>query len=88
MGCQFSLISKLQKNGDVVELCGFTDVGGEGTDCTTLRTGKNQKTLGNYALQLVFLGLNGFRFPFAHFITNGVQGTKLYSLFWRAVVWI
>jgi hypothetical protein len=84
---EMSIQSDLQisKNGDAVELCGFTDVGNEGNDCTILRTGKNEKSLGTYALQFIFLGLTGFRFPFAHFITNGVQGTELYSLFWRAV---
>ncbi|KAH3754220.1 hypothetical protein DPMN_188884 [Dreissena polymorpha] len=73
------------KNGDVVELCGFANAGDEGNSCTILRTGKNEKVVGTYALQFVFLGLTGFRFPFAHFITNGVQATELYGLFWEAV---
>jgi hypothetical protein len=76
---------QLSKNGDVVELCGLSDVGEEGNASTVLRTGKNEKSIGTHVLQFVFLGITGFRFPFAHFITNGIQGTELYSLFWEAV---
>ncbi|KAL3854195.1 hypothetical protein ACJMK2_013473 [Sinanodonta woodiana] len=43
------------------------------------------KSLGNYALQMVFLELTGFRFPFAHFITRQAQASELYTLFWGAV---
>lgn len=58
---------QINKNGDAVELCGFTNLGEEGNNCTTIRTGKNEKKLGTYALQFVFLGVTGFRFPFSHF---------------------
>ncbi|WAR13377.1 PIF1-like protein [Mya arenaria] len=30
-------------------------------------------------------GVTGFRFPFAHFVSDGVQAPKLYSIFWDAV---
>lgn len=33
---------------------------------------------------MVFLGITGFRFPFAHFITDGIQAPELYPLFWEA----
>lgn len=76
---------EIDKQGNVVELSGFTDYGSEGDTCHALRTGTMEKSLGKYVLQLLFLGLNGFRFPFAHFITNGVQASEIYGLFWKAV---
>ncbi|MES9902010.1 MAG: hypothetical protein ABW168_04915 [Sedimenticola sp.] len=76
---------QMSKSGDIVELSGLIDVGDEGNNCHILRTGKNEKSLGTHALQFVFLGITGFRFPFAHFITDGVQAPELYSLFWEAV---
>ena len=71
---------QIAKNGDVVELCGFADVGGEGNNCAILRTGKNEKKIGTYAMQYVFLELTSFHFPFAHFITKEckVQSFTLY----------
>ena len=37
------------------------------------------------ALQMVFWGISGFRFPFAHFVMDGIQASELYTLFWEAV---
>ncbi|XP_053408959.1 uncharacterized protein LOC123565639 [Mercenaria mercenaria] len=84
---EMSIQSDIQicKNNDVIELSGLMDVGEEGNLCNTLRKGKNEKILGTHALQFVFLGVNGFRFPFAHFISDGVQVPELYPLFWEAV---
>jgi hypothetical protein len=84
---EMSIQSDLQicKNGDVIEMSGFMDIGQEGNLCYNMRKGKNEKILGTHALQFVFLGVNGFRFPFAHFISDGIQGPELYPLFWEAV---
>lgn len=76
---------QINKNGDIVELAGFTDIGVEGDLCHTLRKGKPDKQLGTHVLQLLFLSITGFRFPFAHFITDNVQASELYGLFWKAV---
>lgn len=76
---------QIMKNGDAVELEGFVDLGPEGNTCKTLRTGKNEKQLGNHVLQFVFVGLSGFRFPFAHFLSNQVQATELHTLFWESI---
>lgn len=73
------------KNGDVVTLIGLEDVGKEGNVCSTLRKGKMERTLGTHILQFMFLGISGFRFPFAHFTTTNVQAYELYLLFWDAV---
>ena len=76
---------QINKNGDVVEIVGFTDLGEEGDLCYSLRKGICNNILGNHVLQLLFLGVTGFRFPFAHFVTDNVQASELYGMFWKAV---
>ena len=76
---------EIDKKGDIVELTGFTDYGKEGNLCHALRGGTQERRLGKYVLQLLFLGTSGFRFPFAHFVTNSIQASELYGLFWKAV---
>lgn len=76
---------QLSKCGDVVEIVGFTDIGEEGDLCHSLRKGNLNKNMGTHVLQLLFLGITGFRFPFAHFITDNIQASELYGLFWKAV---
>lgn len=76
---------QISKSGDMVELSGLVEIGEEGNICHVMRTGKKDKYLGTHALQMVFLGISGFRFPFAHFITDGIQAPELYTLFWEAV---
>lgn len=76
---------QISKAGDVVELIGFEDLGKEGNMYQTLRKGNHEPTLGTHVLQFVFLGVGGFRFPFAHFISTQVQAPEINSLFWEAV---
>ena len=76
---------QINKTGEVVEIVGFEDIGSEGNACNTLRKGKQEKELGTHVLQFVFLGITGFRFPFAHFVTTNIQAYDIYSLFWEAV---
>jgi hypothetical protein len=66
-------------------MTGLVEVGQEGYACQVLRNAINEQKLGTHVLQLVFLGITGFRFPFAHFISDGVQAPQLYSIFWDAV---
>jgi hypothetical protein len=79
---------QISKNGDVIELVGFEDIGEEGNMCSIIRNGKNEKVLGSHALQFMFLSVTGFRFPFAHFISTNIQGFDLHNLFWEAVGWL
>ncbi|WAR31638.1 LOW QUALITY PROTEIN: hypothetical protein MAR_034180 [Mya arenaria] len=58
---------QISKEGDVIELVGFTVNGVEGDHCHTIRTGTSDKQLGTHILQLLFLGITGFRFPIAYF---------------------
>ena len=41
--------------------------------------------LASHVLQFVFLGNNGFRWPFAHFATKEAQAPELYLMFMDAV---
>lgn len=60
-------------------------MGSEGNACHSIRTGKTDKVLDTHALQLLLVGITGFRFPFAHFITDNIQAPELYPSFWKAV---
>lgn len=73
------------KSGDGIEIVGLVDLGEEGNICKTLRVGKKEKQLGNHVCQFVFLGLTGFRFPFAHFVSDQIQAYDLHTLFWEAI---
>ncbi|CAG2206495.1 unnamed protein product [Mytilus edulis] len=50
-----------------------------------LKSNKNERILASHALQLVFLGSTGFRFPFAHFPASTASGHELYLLVWQSV---
>lgn len=76
---------QIEKTRSGIELIGFVNKGDEGNTCTTLRAGMSEKKLGKHVLQFVFLGLTGFRFPFAHFKRDQIQGYDLHMLFWEAV---
>jgi len=76
---------ELQKNGGVLEMSGFTELGAEGDLCQSLKKGSKDRIMGSHVLQMLFLGLNGFRFPFAHFVTDTIQASQIYGLFWKAV---
>ncbi|WAR24514.1 hypothetical protein MAR_038183 [Mya arenaria] len=68
---------QITKNGDAIELDDLVDVDEEANACQRLRKGKQQKALGTHILQLLFIGLTGFRFPFAHFVTKGIRALQL-----------
>ena len=82
-----SIQSDLQlstKNG-ITNLVGLTDVCEESPVIDTIQTGTKQLKLARYALQFVFLGFSGFRFPIAHFPTDQVSASEIYLLFWKMV---
>ena len=76
---------EITKSGDVVELAGLIDSGVEGNLSHMLRKGKQEREVATHVLQIVFLGVTGFRFPVAHFLTDGAQIGELQSTFWLAV---
>ena len=84
---EMSIQEKLEivKENGCIDMFGFVNLGDEGNNIENLRSGVKSKTTGTHILQLMFTGITGFRFPFAHFISNNVNACELYSLFWEAV---
>ena len=76
---------ELEKRGGNLEMVGFTEMGDEGDYLQALKQGKKSKETGTHVLQMLFLGITGFRFPFAHFICKNLNASDIYILFWEAV---
>lgn len=73
------------KEKGALDLYGFVNLGEEGNNIENLRSGIQSKSAGSHILQIMFTGITGFRFPFAHFVSKNVNACELYSLFWEAV---
>lgn len=76
---------QLERSGSGFRLIGFSATCKEAESCRKLQNKSEQKQLADHALQVVFLGFNGFRFPVAHFPTTTASATELYILFWRII---
>lgn len=77
---------QVEKDGHVHELTGLTNLGKESDLFNKLRKGCTAKSIGTHVLQLLCLGLNGFRFPFSYFLTESIQAFEIYALFfWKAI---
>jgi hypothetical protein len=68
-----------------MKIVGLTDVTEESRYIQILKTHKNDVAIATHALQFLFLGVTGFRLPFAHFATTGAPAYELYLTFWKAV---
>lgn len=66
-------------------ILGFVDLGPESSLMHIMSSKTKEKSLATHVLQFVFLGLSGFRFPFAHFPTTQVKPSDLHFVFWKAV---
>ncbi|XP_070184988.1 uncharacterized protein [Littorina saxatilis] len=73
------------KNGKNQELVGLVEQLKESEQVRLLQNGKVKKQLATHVLQLVFLGMSGFRFPFAHFPVKDSTAVDLYCTVWQAV---
>ena len=74
----------VKSNGEV-RLIGFVDMGQVSENLNTLCTGKKERVLATHVLQFLYIGLNGFRFPFACFPVTQTKAGNLHFLFWEAV---
>ena len=74
----------VKTNGEVL-LVGFVDMGPESKYFNTICTGKKERVLATHVLQFLYIGLNGFRFPFACFPVTQTKAGNLHFLFWEAV---
>ena len=66
-------------------MVGFTEMGEEGDYLQALKQGKRSKETGTHVVQMLFWGITGFRFPFAHFICRNLSVSEIYILSWEAV---
>ena len=75
---------QMKKKGDGFELIGFVENCTESIYMNTLM-GKHEPKLASHALQFLFLGQTGFRFPVAHFATDSANPSEVYLMFWKCV---
>lgn len=47
--------------------------------------GNNTQTMATHVLQIIFLGITGFRFPIAHFPVTEATASEIHCMFHRAV---
>lgn len=78
-------VIEIVRSGDDLELVGFVDMGQEREHTRALKEGVHKQIIGTHVLQLMFQGITGFRFPFAHFVNRQVSASDLYVLVWEAV---
>jgi hypothetical protein len=76
---------QFKKTNGEIELIGFTEVLPESLVFDEIKTNRRERILATHVLQLVFLGITGFRFPFAHFPSTTANGHELYLLLWKSV---
>lgn len=75
---------QLKRTADGFELIGFVELCEESQFINTLM-GHHSFKLATHVLQLLFLGVTGFRFPIAHFPTVQITPHELYLIFWKSV---
>lgn len=75
----------LERYGDTFRLIGFVDMGEEAFLADIIKTKQVTKELATDALQILFLGHTGFRFPIAHFATKCVKAHELYIILWNII---
>ena len=76
---------QFKKRDNDIQLIGFSECTPESIVFDQITTHRRQRTLATHALQLLFLGFTGFRFPFAHFPSTTASGHELYLLLWESV---
>lgn len=76
----------LDKRKGSIKLTGLVNVGQEAKCMKEMNSGSTEARLATHILQLVFLGYDGFRFPFAHYPCEQVNAPELFFIFWQAVV--
>jgi hypothetical protein len=68
-----------------LEFRGLVETGPECAAMPHLQSYDKCIRMASHILQFIFLGYDGFRFPFAFYPTAGVTAPELNILFWRAI---
>ena len=64
----------------------MVEMGPNAANMNFLNDHKREVTLAEYVLQFIFLGYDGFRFPFAYYPTKGANAPEMYFLLWDAIL--
>ncbi|CAC5381154.1 unnamed protein product [Mytilus coruscus] len=75
----------IQKTGDKWSLVGMVDMDSTNNNIDIICNGKKKVQLATHALQFVFHGLTGFRWPVAYFGSNTATAHQLCSTYWKCV---
>ncbi|CAG2223976.1 unnamed protein product [Mytilus edulis] len=75
----------LNVKGERSELVGSIDTGSEAENLRIVKENKVSRKLATDVLQITFLGYTGFRFPIAHYPTDGVKASELYIIIWDLI---
>ncbi|KAJ8318738.1 hypothetical protein KUTeg_003829 [Tegillarca granosa] len=75
----------IQKQRDSWNLVGIVDMDQTNNNIDILCNGRKKVQLATHALQFVFHGLTGFRWPVAYFGSNTATAFQLYNTFWKCV---
>ena len=83
MSIQDDLI--ITKSGDSWNIVGFVDMDRVNNNIDIISKNKKTVELATHALQFVFHGLTGFRWPVAYFGSCTATAHQLYNTFWKCV---
>jgi hypothetical protein len=77
----------MESLGGQMQFAGLIDCGPENEAVISLieQNVSSEAKMATHILQFIFLGNDGFRFPFAFYPTNGINAPQLFILFWRAI---
>ncbi|OWF43040.1 hypothetical protein KP79_PYT24941 [Mizuhopecten yessoensis] len=75
----------ISKSGDVWNLVGMVEMGETNDNIDIICNGKRRVQLATHALQFVFHGLTGFRWPVVYYGSNTATAHQLYNCFWKCV---
>jgi hypothetical protein len=75
----------LSMKGGHPQLIGWVDTGEENMHANILKTNAMHAKLATHALQIIFIGYTGFRFPVCHFSTTGATASELHTILWSVV---
>ena len=76
---------QLQPKGTGLEMFGYVDFGEGTAGIHNQQKSGSTLQLASTALQFLFLGLNGFRFPFCYMLNKGLTAGQLCTIFWNII---
>jgi hypothetical protein len=71
--------------GKSAELIGWVYTGDEGYNIKVAKSQFIESALATEVFQISFLGFTGFRFPVAHYPTEGITATEIYSIIYDII---